>query len=119
MVFRASVQHVALAIPGYIVGHALFHFSLPEPDKDLLLLYYQVMEPAYFSSLGFQLDLWLSDDRIDASSVRAAITVIVNLHIRRYPGMDANLKSLKFDTKASFAKSYLSMMAALNVNRAL
>ena len=37
------------------VGHALFNYSLPEPDKDLLMLYYQILETKYFNDLGFDL----------------------------------------------------------------
>ena len=46
-------ERVAVSIPTYIVGNALFNFALPKPDRELLELYYRIVEPEYFKSLGF------------------------------------------------------------------
>ena len=111
-------ERVALAVPGYIVGHALFYYSLPEPDKDLLLLYYQIMEHKYFSSLGFALDLRTSDEGFNEMAIRNAIEQIVELHRGVYPDINPQTRNLRFDSAPAFAKSYLRMMSQLELNRA-
>ncbi len=111
-------ETIALAVPGYIVGYALFYHSFPEPDKDLLLLYYQIMEYQYFGDLGYKLDLRLADGRLNESGIRHAISVICKLHQGIYPGLSPDLRVLNFDSEALFAKSYLQMLATLNLNRA-
>ncbi|MDH3648893.1 MAG: hypothetical protein OEQ53_04375, partial [Saprospiraceae bacterium] len=64
---------VALSIPGYIAGYTLFYFSVPEPDKDLILLYFQIIERDYFGQLGFQLPDYHQEDILRKSMIRAAV----------------------------------------------
>jgi hypothetical protein len=39
---------IALSVPGFIVGQSLFNYTLPEPDKALFHLYFQILEPEFF-----------------------------------------------------------------------
>ncbi len=112
-------ESVALAIPGYIVGHALFNYSLPEPDKDLLQLYYQIMEWSYFRALGFQLSFFNPDKQtLQKGEIKDAIQDITQTHRAKYPKLAPNIKMLAFDSRVSFAKSYLLMMADLDLSKA-
>ena len=107
---------VALAVPGYIVGHALFYYSLPEPDKDLLLLYFQIMEYQFFNDLGFSLQL-NEPKGLNRPAIQQGIKDIVHLHQNRYPNFAPNLRMLKYHSEAAFAKSYLQMLSILDLNR--
>ncbi|MBK8505647.1 MAG: hypothetical protein IPL46_27695 [Saprospiraceae bacterium] len=107
---------IAMAVPGYIVGHALFNYSLPEPDKDLFMLYYQVMEAHYFRQLGFEID-YIKDDKINKSEVKDAILYIAQTWNAKYPKLSPNLSILHFEDKVSFAGSFLQMMASLDLTK--
>ena len=109
---------VALSIPGYIVGHALFYYSLPEPDKDLLLLYYQIIEQPYFNRLDFNLDFYDDKGNLRKSEVKDAIQVVVRSHRNKYPGLDPDYKALDFSSIPRFAGSYLIMMHKLDLTKA-
>jgi hypothetical protein len=111
-----NYPEIALAIPGYIVGHALFNYSLPEPDKDLFLLYYQIMEADYFRQLGFEID-YIKDDKISKGEVKDAIRYIVHTWKAKYPKLDPNLTMLHFEDNVSFAGSFLQMMASLDLTK--
>ena len=107
---------VALAIPGYIVGYSLFNYALPKPDKALLDLYFHIMEPAYFKSLGFN-ELYY-DQRSRAfiqKTIKNKIKEIADENKKRYPKLEPQVDSLQFETKTAFAKSYLLMIKKLDL----
>ncbi|MDH3652411.1 MAG: hypothetical protein OEQ53_22160 [Saprospiraceae bacterium] len=110
-------EKIALSVPGYIVGHALFHYSLPEPDQDLLLLYYQIMEQNYFNDLGFELDLRNERGELNGGEIKNAILLISDLHRVRYPKLLPKVSRLLYDSPAKFAKSFLLLVADLDLNR--
>lgn len=107
---------IALSVPGYIVGHALFNYSLPEPDKDLFMLYYQIMEPEYFSSLGFDTG-YMIQEKINRHLVKDAISYIVHTWQKKYPKLNPDLSILQFGNQMQFAGSYLQMMASLDLTK--
>ncbi|NND34548.1 MAG: hypothetical protein HKN76_18325 [Saprospiraceae bacterium] len=108
---------IALAVPGYIVGHALFNYSLPEPDKDLLMLYYQIMEVDYFQQLGFEIN-YISANKPNKSEINNAINYIFAMWRKKYPKLDADLSKLDFRDQTTLAGSYLQMMASLDLTKA-
>ncbi|MCB0685955.1 MAG: hypothetical protein KDC53_05505 [Saprospiraceae bacterium] len=109
---------IALSVPGYIVGHALFNYSLPEPDKDLFMLYYQIMESDYFTKLGFELD-YLQEGKINRHAVRDSIGYIVQTWEKKYPKLNPDLNLLKYGNLVQFAGSYLQMMASLDLTKVM
>jgi hypothetical protein len=111
-----NYPEIALAVPGYIVGHALFNYSLPEPDKDLFMLYYQIMEADYFQQLGFEID-YINVDKISKSEVKDAIQHITQTWTSKYPKLNPDLSILHFEDKVSFAGSFLQMMALLDLTK--
>ncbi len=108
--------HVALAIPGYIIGNALFNFALPKPSKDFIELYYRVTESKYFTSLGF-MPAYFDDTKgiYDQKSIKNAIRKIVEEHKEKFPQLSADLNILDFKSPCHFARTYLLMLKNLDL----
>ena len=76
--------NIALSVPSYIVGHALFCYTLPKPDRTLLELYYQIFEPHYFNALGGEAPPQYFEPMtgiFDQNLIKNAIKSICNPHI--------------------------------------
>lgn len=120
MVWYEANKHeaFAMAIPGYIVGYALFSFALPKPERVLLAFYYAVLEPTLFASLGFTPTYYNSQTRIfDQKAIKTAIKEIVDNHLEAYPKLAPDYASLDFKTPAKFARSYLLMLKNLDFEK--
>lgn len=110
---------IAEAIAGYIAGYCLFYYSLTKPDRDLLLLYFQIMHQKFFQSLGFELDLYhLEEEKLNARQITSSIQSILESHRKEYPKLQSSLKEIDFKGKARFAKSYMQMIAGLDLSKA-
>jgi hypothetical protein len=110
-------EQVALAVPGYIVGHALFYYSLPEPDKDLLLLYYQIVESDFFRELGFRPTFQSQSGILNKPEIKRSIGEILQRYRNKYPNLAPDLKLLTYDSLTSFCKSYLLLIANLDLSK--
>lgn len=112
-----SHNHLALAvaIPGYIVGHALFKYALPKPDRDLLHLYFQIMEADFFRELGFQLPFREPSGKVHSRAVQRAIRQIAREHRAEYPRLAPDWSALDFGSPVLFAKTYLEMVRNLDL----
>lgn len=108
----------ALAVPGYIVGYCLFNFAIPLPDRACFHLYYQIMEPDYFSALGFDLKYYdAKKKKFYPKAIRWAIKQIVKKNRIRFPKLNPALSALDFSNQVSFAKSYLQMIRNLDMTK--
>lgn len=107
---------VARAIPGYIVGYALFNYSVPPPAKDLLELYYRVSEDAYFRKLGYRQQFLSNDGRPARRAIRAAIADLAARHAEGYPQLRPAVSNLNFDNRIDFGRSYLKMVRELDLS---
>ncbi len=106
---------VALAVPSYIVGHALFTYSLPKPDRELLGLYYKIFEPRYFKSLNYTPQYMDAETGIfDQKAVKTAIKTIIDGHLEKFPKLLPDFTLLDFKSKSKFATSYLLLLKALD-----
>jgi len=106
----------ALAVPGYIVGYCLFNYAIPLPDRAFFHLYFQIMEPEYFTRLGFLEDYYEVEKKtFNKKEIRRAIRNIVKTHRKKFPNLNADIGSLDFTECAGFAKSYLLMVRNLNL----
>lgn len=104
-------NHVALAIPGYIAGYCLFNFAVPKPDRDMLHLYFQIMEADYFRQLGFTTEYRdASSKKLNKKAIKKAIEWIVEDNKTKYPKLNPPISSLNFGSPIDFAKSYLMMI---------
>ena len=106
---------VALSVPGYIVGYALFNYALPAPDRDFLHLYLRIMENDYFRNFGFTHDFIL-DGNIIEKEVKKAIYKINKKHVVKFPKLNPDVKVLKYNSKVDFAKSYIMMLRKLDIS---
>lgn len=113
---QQGYEHIALAIPGFIVGYCLFNYAVPKPDRDLFELYYQIMEQDFFQQTGFQLDYYdASTGRLQSRNIKKAIKHICKLHLEQYPQLQPNLHGLQFTSCWAFAKSYLLMIRNMDM----
>ena len=107
---------LALSIPGYIVGYCMFNYAVPEPDRDLMHLYYQVIESKYFKALGFSNFYYDPDNgRFDKKGIRKAVQKITENYKNTYPNFNPNYSALQFDHIANFCRSFLQMVGNLNL----
>ena len=109
-------EHIALAIPGYIVGYCLFQFAVPKPVKQLLHLYYLVTEADYFKDLGFQYD-FIEEGQLNKKEIKRAIKRITDANDKEYPRFNPDTSDLSFDNLIKFARSYLLMIRNLNLTK--
>lgn len=109
-------EHIALAIPGYIVGYCLFQFAVPKPVKELLHLYYQVTEANYFKDLSFQYN-FVEDGQLDKKEIKRAINRITEANDHQYPRFNPDTSDLSFDNLVKFARSFLLMIRNLDLTK--
>lgn len=107
--------HVALAVPSYIVGHALFTYALPKADRELLGLYYKIFEPIFFKSLNYTPQYRDPLTGVfDQKAIKMAIKTIADGHLDKFPKLAPDLSILDFKTPSKFATSYLLLLKALD-----
>lgn len=107
---------LALAVPQYIVGNALFQNVPPKPDRDLFHLFFQITEPAFFRELGYP-TYTLSNGLPDKVRVVQAIRNIVEQNRREYARLRPDFTRLDFSSMPLFAKSYLDMVKHLDLTK--
>ncbi len=111
---RNKHYEVALAISGYIVGYSLFYWAVPRPDRELLHLYYEILESEYFNKLGFEHEFY-QDDKFNKSAIKKEISNIIKSNKNKYEGLNADTTLLVYDSKHEFARSFLIMMKGMDV----
>ena len=108
-------ERIAKAIPGFIVGRALFSYAMPPPDRDLFHLLMQVLESDYFLSLGFQ--PLAPAGLLDEKAIKQALRSIVNKYEAEYPRLSLDAKRLDFRSVNGFAASYLMMVREVDLGK--
>lgn len=108
-------ERIAMAIPSYIVGQALFSYALPPPDRDLFHLFMQVTAADFFQQLGFK--PLVAKAVFDEKGIKNLVRDIKNLHEREYPNLNPDTKSLVFADMPSFAESFLLMVQKLDLSK--
>lgn len=111
-------EKIALAITGYIAGYSLFYYSMAKVDRELLLLYFQIMHQDYFASLGFT-HRYAEPDGGDLkpTEVRRAMTEILDRYSKVYEKLKGNVRDIKFDNRVHFATSYMHFIASLDLSK--
>ncbi len=110
--YEQGHQEIALAVPGFIVGYCLFHYAPPKPVKELLHLYVQITEADFFNALGFP---YLAPGLPDRKFVRQAVQRIVQNNRGTYPRLAPGIHTLQYKDMPSFCRSFLEMLAAMEV----
>lgn len=108
---------LALAVPQYIIGFALFHYSPPKPVRDLFHLFYECTEPQFFQALGFQTKYGDGKGHFDKVNIRNAIKTLAKSYRHQYPLFKPDVDGLDFASAALFAQSYLAMIKNLNLKK--
>ena len=107
---------VALAIPGYIIGNALFNFALPKPAREFLEMFYRITEPKYFTALGFTQAYYdEAKNTFDQKGIKNAIRKLVDTHKDKFPNLSPDLNILNFKNLCQFARTYLIMLKNLDL----
>lgn len=107
---------VAMAIPDFIVGNALFNYTLPQPDRAFLELYYRITQSDFFKSLNIEESF--SDNttgQYHAKNIKPEIKKITDKFLEKYPRLQPNTGVLDFRKPCQFARSYLLMLKELDV----
>ncbi len=102
----------AKAICGYVVGFSLYSYSLPEPSKDLLKLYYRIVYGEFFKLLGFG-NNYAQGKSYDKNKVTDHIKIIIEKNIEKYPGLKVNVKLLDFTDECLFCRSFLNLLKTI------
>lgn len=111
-------QHIAAAIPSYLVGYSLFSYAVPQPDRDFFHLFFRVTEPDYFQALGFKPNYSEpGSQKLNSKLIRKAIDQIVKNNRDRYPQLRPVVSLLVFDSILNFSRSFLLMMRELDLTR--
>ncbi len=111
---------VALGITGYIAGYCMFNWAPPRPARELLHLFYEITETAYFKDLDFTFEFYNPIEKtFDKSAIKREINDIVRSNARQYPDCVPNFSLLDYSSLAVFAKSFLLMIKELDLVKAI
>lgn len=108
---------LAMAVPQYVAGFALFHYAPPKPDRELLHLFFQIIEPEFFRQLGFQIPYADEDGRLNRNEIIKEVKNIGERNRYQYPYLKPDTNKLDFASPVLFAKSYLLMIKELNLTK--
>jgi hypothetical protein len=109
---------LALAVPQYIAGFALFHYAPPQPVRAFFHLFFQIMEPAFFKDLGFSSTFSDDQGRLDKRAILQGIKQITDQYKPQFPYLRPDQHVLDFASNMLFAKSFLLMVKDLNLIKA-
>jgi hypothetical protein len=110
---------IALSVPGYIVGNALFNYALPKPTKELLALYYRIIESDFFKDLGFTPQYFdAQTETFVQKDIKNAVRKVVDANKEKYKNLSPDFAVLDFKTPCRFARTYLMMIRNLDLNSA-
>ncbi len=105
---------LAMAVPQYLVGHALFHTVPPKPVYELFRLFMRITETEFFQALGLQTFVG-SNGQLDKRAVVAAIHDHAARHRAAYPNYKPQTQLLDFSSLPRFGKTFLEMVCRLDV----
>ncbi|MBX2891573.1 MAG: hypothetical protein KF734_11630 [Saprospiraceae bacterium] len=114
---QQNFEVLALAVPQYVAGFALFHYAPPKPDRELFHLFFQIMEPSFFRELGFKIPFVDVSGRLHRGEIVKAIRNVAERNRPQYPRLRPDTDKLDFASPVLFAKSYLLMIKDLNLIR--
>jgi hypothetical protein len=107
---------IALSVPGYIVGTALFNYALPKPLKDMLELYHRIMEPDFFKELGFIPSYFDTQKEVfEQKEIKNAVRRIIEANKEKYNNLSPDFATLDFKSPCRFARTYLMMIRNLDL----
>jgi hypothetical protein len=115
---QQGFEALALAVPQYVAGFALFHYAPPKPDRDFLHLFFQVTEASFFRQLGFENQLADEAGRLNKAEILREIKNITKRNQSEFPRLRPDVGRLDFASATLFGKSFLLMLKDLDVTKA-
>ena len=109
-------KNVAQAILEYIVGYSCFSFGTIPVVKELLSIFWQVMNKKFFDDLEIK-DLPFEKDKISFFFLMQKVSSINSAASHIYPKFFFNIKHLNLDNRFEFAKSFIYEMINLNFSQ--
>lgn len=110
-------EALALAVPMYIAGFAMFHYAPPKPDREFLHLFFQIMEPGFFRDLGFQLPYTDTAGHLNKTAIIKGIRGITERNRNQFLFLRPDVNRLDFTSPVLFSRSYLLMIRDLNLSK--
>lgn len=114
---QQGFEPLALAVPMYVVGFTFFHHAAPKPDRDLMRLFFQVMEAGFFRELGFDIPFKDPAGKVQKIAVTKEIQRIVANHKAVYPKFRINVDKIDFASEVLFAKTFLLAIKEADMTR--
>jgi hypothetical protein len=108
---------LALAVPQYVMGFTLFHQAPPQPDRELMHLFFQITEADFFRQLGFTIPFTDATGRLQKTAISKEINWIISKHRPLYPRLKINVDRIDFASEILFAKSYLQAIKETDMTR--
>lgn len=109
-------DEVALAVPSYLAGYLLFSYGLPEPDRAMLHLLYEIQEESFFADLGLSSSFY-KKGKLNPRSIKQAIGEIEDHFETEYPAFDPEHKLLDYSNMCQFSKTWLIMLSQCDLSR--
>ncbi len=106
---------IALAMTGYIVGYSLFYWAVPRPHRELLHLYYEIIESDFFDAVGYDVDYY-QNDKFNKSAIKKEINEIIKSNKNQFESLWCDPSMLDFSNKYEFARSFLMMIHEMYVD---
>lgn len=100
----------AQSICGYLAGFSLYSYSLPSPSKELLKLYFRIIESDYFTALGFK-EKYIKNGQLNKKMIVSAVRSITKNYQPDFPNIYIPIKLLDFSTDCQFYKSLFVMIS--------
>lgn len=111
-----NFPEVARAIADYIVGHSLFSFALPKPDRDLFSLYFRITESDFFKDLGFLPCCYdTQTGKFSPKEVKQQISRVISQNEENYLSLKPDTSLLKYGNITDFVRSYIQMVKTLEL----
>ncbi len=108
---------LALAVAQYVAGFTLFHQAPPKPDRELLHLFFQITESAFFRALGFQILFTDEEGRLQKAEILKGIRQIVERNRAQFTRLRPDTNRLDFGSHTLFGKSFLLMIKDLDLTK--
>ncbi len=107
---------ICISICNYIAGYCLYNYAMPEPDRDLFHLYFEITEPEFFLKLGFENDYRTKEKTtLHMSNIYDRVETILEKHKPVFHTLPVTA-SLDDRSLALFLKSYLVFIKNLTIN---
>ena len=105
---KKRMKHLVVPMCEYIVGIHLYKHGMPEAAKELLLLFWRVLNPDFFYGLGFENVLYNENSsQFLKGRIIQEIENINNKYSSVYQGFSFDFSELDFASEEDFAYSFL------------